>query len=188
MPASTEAGQHRRMFEILAQRSALTAAASMKQVVDAVHQMPYGRPAQRTVLGALAEWRGTCSTKHALLAAVLTERWPQTSPQLVHRVYHGTPEQAGRNFGPRAACVMPVEGLWDVHRYLTAEFGGNRIAIDVTFPWGPAWDGAGSMPIACGPGTDHVAGRDPDADKRALESAYCDPAVREPFIAALSEV
>jgi hypothetical protein len=42
------------------------------------------------------------------------------------------------------------------------------------------------MPLACGPGTDHVVSASADADKRALEEAWCDPVVREPFIAALS--
>ena len=122
-----------------------------------------------------------------MLAALLTECWPQTSPQLVHRVYHCTPEQARRTLGPHATSVaVPEEGLWDVHRYLTADLGGDRIVLDVTFPWGPAWDGVGSMPIACGPGTDHVAGPDADAEKRALESAHCDPRVREPYISALA--
>ena len=31
------------------------------------------------------------------------------------------------------------------------------------------------MPTACGPGTDYVAGPDPDGDKRALEAAPLRP-------------
>jgi hypothetical protein len=42
------------------------------------------------------------------------------------------------------------------------------------------------MPLACGSGQDFPAGKDPDADKAALEAQYCDPQVREPFIAALA--
>jgi len=41
------------------------------------------------------------------------------------------------------------------------------------------------MPLACGEGQDFPAGDDPAADKAALEASYCDPQVREPFIAAL---
>ncbi len=174
------------MLDSLIWRAGLPADASLADVVAAVHSMPYGRPADRSAQGALAEWRGTCSTKHALLAAVLAEHSPHTRPQLVHRVYRRLPEDAARSFGPVAAAAVPAEGLWDVHRYLTIALSGNRVVIDVTFPSSPGWDGASSMPVACGPGTDQVAGPDPDADKRALEAAHCDPAVREPFIAALA--
>ncbi len=59
--------------------------------------------------------------------------------------------------------------------------------MDATFP-GPAWDGRFSLPLACGDGRDYPAGEDPDAEKRALERQYCDPAVREPFIAALASI
>ena len=173
------------MLKSLIVRAGLSENASLEEVVEAVRSMPYGRPMERSARGALAEWRGTCSTKHALLAAVLAEHWPHTEPQLVHRVYRCTPEDAARSFGPAAAAAVPEEGLWDVHRYLTIELNGNRVVIDVTFPSGPGWDGASSMPVACGRGTDHAAGSDPDADKRVLEEAHCDPSVREPFIAAL---
>ena len=174
------------MLKALIVRAGLPENASLAAVVAAVRSMPYGRPVDRSAQGALAEWRGTCSTKHALLAAVLAEHSPQTEPQLVHRVYRCLPADAARSFGPIAAAAVPEEGLWDVHRYLSIVLNGNRIVIDVTFPSGPAWDGASSMPVACGPGADHVAGADPDADKRILEEAHCDPGLREPFIAALS--
>lgn len=174
------------MLTSLIQRAGLAENASVPEVVDAVRRMPYGRPTQRSARGALTEWRGTCSTKHALLAAVLAEQWPHLKPQLIHRVYRCMPGDAARSFGPDVAATVSAEGLWDVHRYLTVELDGDRIAIDVTFPSGQRWDGTSSMPIACGPGTDYVAGPDPDGDKRALEAAHCDPAVREPFIAALA--
>ena len=35
-------------------------------------------------------------------------------------------------------------------------------------------------------GRDFPAGEDPDADKSSLEASYCDPRVRERFIAALT--
>ncbi|MDA8368637.1 MAG: hypothetical protein M0026_02060 [Nocardiopsaceae bacterium] len=174
------------MFDALIARAALPADASLVQVVDAVRRMPYGRPAVRSAQGALSEWRGTCSTKHGLLAAVLAERWPQTRPRLVHRVYCCTPEAARDRFGAAVASAVPAEGVWDVHRYLTAEIEGARVAIDVTYPSAPKWDGASSMPVAAGAGSDHEAGPDPDREKRVLEAAHCDPDVRERFIAALS--
>lgn len=154
-------------------------------LVEEVHALPYGRPADRTPAGMLREGRGTCSTKHLHLARELAERWPDTRPALVHRVYTLTPAGALAMFGPAVAAAVPPEGLTDVHRYLTIERGGRRLAIDVTFP-GPRWDGRTSMPLSCGPGRDHPAAGDPDEEKRALEARHCDPAVREPFIAALA--
>jgi hypothetical protein len=129
------------VFGDLVRRAGLSARPTIVDVARAIHEMPYGRPAARNAAGALAEWRGTCSTKHALPATVMTEGWPQTRPRLMHRVYRCTPESAAITFGPRAASAVPPGGLWDVHRYLTAEVDGVRLVLDITFPWSPRWDG-----------------------------------------------
>ena len=138
-------------------------------LVEWLRALPYERPSDRSVAGMLREGRGTCSTKHLHLFEQLRDRFPGSDPRIVHRVYTAQPE-----------------GVVDVHRYVTAVIGGRRIPLDVTFP-GESWDGRSPMSLACGPGIDHVAGEDPDADKRALEAEHCDPAVREPYIAALAE-
>ncbi len=88
-------------------------------------------------------------------------------------------------FGAAAAALVPPEGLVDVHRYVTIVLDGQRIRLDVTFP-GEPWDGQSSMRLACGAGEDHPSGIDPDAEKLQLQERYCDPLVREPFIAALA--
>jgi len=75
----------------------------------------------------------------------------------------------------RRSCILNANILLE----------GQRVEIDATFP-GPAWDGHSSLPLACGPGRNHPAGEDPDAEKRALENQHGDPAIREPFIAALA--
>jgi hypothetical protein len=155
------------------------------ELVENVHALPYGRPSDRSVEGMLRERRGTCSTKHLHLWRELARRFPESEPQLVHRVYRVGRAAAARLFGATAAAAVPPGGLVDVHRYLTLRLDGTRLVIDVTFP-GPPWDGRSSMPLSCGDGEDHVAGADPDADKRRLEQAYCDATVREPFIAALA--
>lgn len=160
--------------------------AELIQLVESVRRLAYGRPSDRTVAGMLREGRGTCSTKHLHLARELDRRFPETRPQIVHRVYRIDPRAAGRAFGRGAAAAVPAGGVVDVHRYVTAAVDGHRIVLDATFPGGPPWDGRSSMPLACGPGDDHPAGADPDADKRALEARHCDPAVREPFIAAVA--
>jgi hypothetical protein len=154
-------------------------------LVESVRCLDYGRPSDRSVEGMLRERRGTCSTKHLFLAEALKERFPGTEPQIVHRVYRLDRETARELFGDRAASTVLEDGLIDVHRYLTATVEGQRIVIDATFP-GARWDGRSSLPLACGEGDDYPAGADPDAEKRALEDEHCDPAVREPFIAALA--
>ena len=159
--------------------------ASLREIVESVRAIPYGRPSERSVAGMLREGRGTCSAKHVYLRVLLAERFPATEPRIVHRVYHVDRAAAAARFGPDAAQAVPEGGLIDVHRYLTAVVAGRRIAIDATFP-GEPWDGRSPMPLACGDGADHPAGDDPDADKRRLEAEHCDPGVREPFVAALA--
>ncbi|MGH3328666.1 MAG: hypothetical protein ACRDPT_12865 [Streptomycetales bacterium] len=162
------------------------ASAGPAQTVNAVKAIPYGRPAERTPAGVLGDWRGTCSTKHALLVRLLSARWPGLCPRVVHRVYRAERGRVRRRHGPRVAAAVPEGGLVDVHRYVVIEVSGEAVVLDVTFPGDQDWDGRSPMAPACGPGTDVPAGVDPDADKRALEAAHCDPAVREPFIAALT--
>jgi hypothetical protein len=175
------------MYERFAARAGLPADASLRAVIDAVQAIPYGRPASRTPGGVLADWRGTCSTKHALLLALLTQRWPETRPRLIHRVYHADRAETARRHGAAAAAAVPEQGLTDVHRYLVIAAPTGDVIIDATFPGDACWDGHSSMPLACGEGQDFPAGDDPDADKARLEARYCDPALREPFIAALAE-
>jgi hypothetical protein len=98
----------------------------------------------------LREKRGICSTKHLFLAEALAERFPETQPQIVHRVYRLDRDRAEEPFGAEVAAAVPNAGLVDVHRYLTATVGGRRIVIDATFR-GTAWDGCSSMPLSCGP-------------------------------------
>jgi hypothetical protein len=159
--------------------------ASLIELVEAVRSLLYGRPSDRTVEGMLREGRGTCSTKHLFLAELLAERFPETDPKIVHRVYVLDRARAGELFGRDVAEVVHEMGLVDVHRYLTIKLGGERVVIDATFPGAP-WDGGSSLPLACGPGSDYVAGDNPDAEKRELEAQHCDPVVREPFIVALA--
>ncbi|MUL40701.1 hypothetical protein FZ103_05815 [Streptomonospora sp. PA3] len=174
------------MLDPLIKRAGLPADASLAQVVEAVHRIPFGLPADRSAHGTLEEWRGTCTTKHDLLAAALEQGWPETKPRLVHRVHLCTPDTARERIGEDAAQAVPEDGLWDVHRYLVVEIAGERVALDVTYPSTPGWDGASSMRVAAGEGADHEAGPDADRELRVLEAAHCDPRSRERFISALS--
>jgi hypothetical protein len=160
--------------------------ASLVELVEAVRALPYGRPTERTVEGMLRERRGTCSTKHLFLARRLAERFSETEPLIVHRVYRLDRATARQRYGEQVAQTVPEDnGLVDVHRYLTILLDGERVAIDATFP-GRAWDGYSAFQLACGAGDDYPAGEEPDSDKRALEAKHCDPAIRERFIAALT--
>ena len=151
-------------------RAGLPDDTSLCQVVNAVHVVPYGRPRVRTAEGVIGEWKGTCSTKHALLARLLGERWPELQPRLVHRVYRVSRSSVLQRYGAEAAGAVPAGGLTDVHRYLVITLGGQEVTIDVTFPGDRAWDGHRSMCLACGDGRDFPAGDDSDADKAALRS------------------
>ncbi len=162
-------------------------ARSIIELVERVRAIPYGRPSDRTVQGMLREQRGTCSTKHLYLAQQLAQRFPATEPEIIHRVYRLDRDRARTLFGEKIAQTIPTDGLIDVHRYLTIELEGQRLAVDATFPGAP-WDGRSPMPLACGPGEDIPANAHPDSDKQALERRHCDPAIREPFIAALAQI
>lgn len=157
---------------------------ALVDMVEAVRSLEYGRPGERSVEAMLREGRGTCSLKHTYLAAEIDRRMPELRPRIVHRVYRVERDEARELYGEEVAGAVPEEGLVDVHRYLTIALEGRRIVVDATFP-GPAWDGRSPLPLACGPGEDHPAGTDPDADKARLQVEHCDPAVREPFIEAL---
>lgn len=161
--------------------------ASLEELVEAVHRLPYRRPKDRTVEGLLQERCGTCSTKHFYLFQELKRRFPEAKPRIIHRVYRLSRESACRLYGEGVARVIPQDGVVDVHRYLQAIIKNRTINIDVTFP-GDQWDGASNMPLACGEGIDFPAGPDPNSDKKTLEEKYCDSRVREPFIAALSQL
>jgi hypothetical protein len=130
------------------------------------------------------ERRGTCSAKHLFLAKWLSSLLPSCEPQIVHRVCRIDRERAEEAFGEEASEAIPVDGLVDVHRYLTIVVEGRRIVIDATFP-GPAWDGLSDMALSCGPGQDYPSNGDPDTEKLRLEAEHCDPVLRERFIAAL---
>jgi hypothetical protein len=178
--------EDQRVVHAFLTRANLGAAPTLCEVIEAIRRIPYGRPKTRSPQGVVSEWRGTCSTKHALLARLLTERWPEIGLQLVHRVYRLTPETARRTFGTAIGRLIPAEGLTDVHTYAVLIVNARRMQVDVTFP-GEPWDGRSDIPLACSAGRDVVAGHDPWAEKEALVREHCDPRIREPFLAALAD-
>jgi len=166
-------------------KSGLDETADVRDVVGAVRRIPYGRPAVRSAEGVVRDWRGTCSTKHELLAMFVRERWPDLEPRIMHRVYTLTPDVARTLFGEFAASVVPVDGVRDVHTYMTLLIDGRRVAIDATVP-GKGWDGHSEMPLSCGDGTDMDGGSDPRGMKARLVAENCDPPARDRVIERLS--
>lgn len=155
-------------------------------VVNAVAAMPYGRALGSAPADVLSAGRGTCSTKHYLLARALDEGWPQLNVTLWHRVYRLTPKQAASLFGPQASDAVPSEGLVDVHTYLHVDPGTGPLVVDATFPLNQPWDGTSSMPLRCADGLDVAGGPSPVQTKQQLVRLHCDATVREPFIAWLA--
>jgi hypothetical protein len=170
-------------LQLLSQRSGRHL--TLVEAVIAISAIPYGRPSDRTPLGVLTEWRGTCSTKHMLLAGVVTEGWPECRPELWHRVYQVTREFAADNWGQHVAATVPPKGLADVHTFATLVLDTTTVRVDVTMPLS-GWDGHSDTPLACDAGHDQPAGPDPLASKAVLVNRHCDPRLRECFIAALS--
>lgn len=119
---------------------------TLREGVLAVSAIPYGRPSDLSAEGVLREWRGTCSTKHLLLLALIDQRWTKVRPTLIHRVYTLTKPQALETWGPDVAASVPIQGLVDVHTYMTATISHQTTAIDVTFRV-DEWDGQSSMAI-----------------------------------------
>jgi hypothetical protein len=158
---------------------------SLVELVEAVRALPYGLPSEPTVESMLLEARGTSAGKHLFLAQTLAQRFPQTQPVLMHRVYTLERDRALELFGPAIAAAIPAAGLADVHRYLSITAQGRRIDLDVTVPGAP-WDGHSPLPVACGEGEDIIAGADPDAELRTLEQEHCEIAARAPLLAALA--
>jgi acyl dehydratase len=168
-------------------RAGLGDRCSWIEVVNAVAAIPYGRTPDGTPADTIARWRGTCSTKHSLLRTLLAEGWPELVVETWHRVYRVSRTLAADVFGARAAAAVPESGLADVHTYLTVAAGRGPVRVDVTFASKTPWAGDGDVPLSCGEGLDVPGGRFPNRTKRQLVALHCDPAIREPFIAGLSD-
>lgn len=185
-PSITRHGDDAPVLADLLRHTGLDGDAGWVEVVNAVAAIPYGRAGGQAPADVLAAGRGTCSTKHYLLARALGEGWPQLAVTLWHRVYRLTPDQAASLFGSRVSDAVPAEGLVDVHTYLRVDPATGPLVVDATFPLGRPWDGTASMPLCCSDGLDVAGGPSPVDTKQQLVRLHCDPTVREPFIARLA--
>ncbi len=168
-------------------RARTGAGSDLRRLVVEVSRIPYGRTTRRSAAAVVDEWRGTCSTKHLLLRDLVEELLPEVQIELLHRPYRVTRVLARDLWGEEASAAVPEDGLTDVHTFARVTRDGRRLIVDVTFPL-HEWDGSSDIPPACGDGIDHEAGPKPLETKEALVTSNCDPAVREPFIEALSRL
>lgn len=158
---------------------------SLVALVEAIRALPAGGAPGQTPEEMLREGRGLNPTRHRFLAEVVSNRFPETQPQIVHRAHLLDRERARAIYGDAVAAALPGGGLADVHRYLTLLLDGRRVPVDVSSA-GEPWDGRGPLGPHCGPGEDHPAAGDPELELRELQLAHCDPAARSALVEALA--
>jgi hypothetical protein len=98
--------------------------ASFRGAAQYLHELPYGRNADRANFRlVLVERRGTCSTKHALLAAVALEQKLPVS--LMIGIFDMT--QANTPGVGRVLAAHRLRSIPEAHCYL--EYAGHRVDI-----------------------------------------------------------
>ncbi|GHF69189.1 hypothetical protein [Deinococcus ficus] len=185
----------RRLHEEATRRGlrAGTALPDAQELFELVRDFPYARASAHDPDTVIREWRGTCSTKHELLAALYAELGLRTT------LYACTQEIRLPPGAPPELAGWQGEPVIDVHNYLVLhESGGDRV-LDATWPlstralglvaneWGP------DMRVACTPlDTWALApGEDVAAFKEArLRERYTPEqrARRDAFIRAVGEL
>ena len=94
-----------------------------------VRDMPYARSSTHDPAGIIGEWRGTCSSKHELLAALLTEHDLSSSmvacTQDIRLPDNAEPELRGLAGGGSVV---------DVHNYLIVHAPQGDMKVDATWP------------------------------------------------------
>ena len=122
-----------------------------REVFELVRDMPYARASTHAPETVIAEWRGTCSTKHELLAALYAELG------LSSTIYACTQEIRLPEGAAPELAAWNGEPVIDVHNYLVLhEPGGDRL-IDATWPLAaraaglPTNEWGSDMRIACIP-------------------------------------
>ena len=122
-----------------------------REVFELVRDLPYARASGHAPETVIAEWRGTCSTKHELLAALYAELGVPST------IYACTQEIRLPDGAAPELAAWNGEPVIDVHNYLVLhERGGDRL-IDATWPLAaraaglPANEWGHDMQIACTP-------------------------------------
>lgn len=99
-----------------------------RELFELVRDMPYARASSHEPETVIREWRGTCSTKHELLAALYAELG------ILSTIYACTQEIRLPEGAAPELAAWNGEPVIDVHNYLVLhESGGDRL-IDATWP------------------------------------------------------
>lgn len=123
------------------------------EVFALVRDMPYARASTHDPAGIVREWRGTCSTKHELLAALLAERGIRST--MIACTQEIVPPPGAP---PELLALMGGRPVVDVHNYLVVHPPQGDMVVDATWPTGaaglpvnPAWVWGEDQQVACTP-------------------------------------
>jgi hypothetical protein len=114
--------------ELLAPDASLTPATAFRLVRD----MPYQRASDRRPETSIREWRGTCSGKHYLLAALFRELGLEARVMAGVLRYHPDPARTD----PRLLVLLaPANDVFvDVHNWVEIELASGPMSVDATWP------------------------------------------------------
>lgn len=104
-----------------------------------VRDMPYARASTHDPAGIVREWRGTCSTKHELLAALLAERGVSSTVMACTQEITLPPSAP-----PELLAQTGGQAVVDVHNYLIVHAPGGDMIVDATWPLSAA---AAGLPV-----------------------------------------
>jgi len=97
-----------------------------------VRDMPYQRASDRRPETIIREWRGTCSGKHYLLAALFRELGLNARVMAGALRYKPDPN---RTLPQLLALLEPVGGVFvDVHNWVEIELPEGPMTVDATWP------------------------------------------------------
>ncbi|MFC4638868.1 hypothetical protein [Deinococcus hohokamensis] len=102
-----------------------------EQMFVLVRDMPYARPSQPDPETVIQEWRGTCSTKHSLLQALLAEAGLDSTVMACTQEIHLPP---GMPVPPELQELVASGPIYDVHNYLVVHSPEGETVVDATWP------------------------------------------------------
>jgi hypothetical protein len=116
-----------KLFGDVSERFLLHKIKSFHEAIEWIHQLPYGRNTNRAdYLSIFDEFRGTCSTKHAVLAALADEHHQEVQLKMVIcKLDQNVDKTVGK-----LLLQLKVPYFPEAHCYIKC----NKGALDLTFP------------------------------------------------------